>query len=117
MPETLASRPALSGTANRHHCQIAGMNTLEARALVATELEKYRRKSYGELAQLVGETKSREVVGPSGVKYQLEIQALWDDKPTGVLRIMASLDDGGASAYVPLCDDFLVAPDGTFVGE
>ena len=56
--------------------------------------------------------------GPSGAWYQLEIQGLWDAAPQHVLRVMAAIDDGhGWRANLPLTDSFLVAPDGSFVGE
>ena len=47
----------------------------------------------------------------------MEILAFWDDKPNGVLRVRAALDDGGIRAYVPMIEDFLITPDGRFVGE
>jgi hypothetical protein len=31
--------------------------------------------------------------------------------------VLASIDDGGWSAFIPLTDDFIIAPDGSFVGE
>jgi hypothetical protein len=31
--------------------------------------------------------------------------------------ILGSIDDGGWRALRPLCDDFILAPDGRFVGE
>jgi hypothetical protein len=47
----------------------------------------------------------------------LEVQAFWDDKPNDVLRVRAAIDDKGVRAYVPLVEDFLMAADGTSVGE
>jgi hypothetical protein len=35
----------------------------------------------------------------------------------GPLRVLGSIDDGGWRALSPLCDDFVLAPDGRFVGE
>jgi hypothetical protein len=58
-----------------------------------------------------------DVVGHSGTSYQVEIQALWDDKNNRTLRVMGSIDDGGWCALHPLTRDFIIAPDGTFVGE
>ena len=60
---------------------------------------------------------SFEVEAESGTWYQGGIQVFWDDKPDGAIRVMASIDDGGWRAFVPLTDDFILAPDGTFVGE
>lgn len=95
------------------------MNKTEARAVLAAEMEKYRRKTYGDLVALVDEDVNYEVTGPSGVVYQLDIQAFWDDprKPGENLRIMGAIDDRGPRAYFPMCDSFCVSPSGSFVGE
>lgn len=58
-----------------------------------------------------------EVTGPSGVVYQVEVEAFWDDRKRRDLRVLASIDDGGWRAFSPLCDDFIIATDGSFVGE
>jgi hypothetical protein len=47
----------------------------------------------------------------------MEIQCFWDSHPQGDIRVVADIDDGGISAYFPMSDDFIVAPDGHFVGE
>jgi hypothetical protein len=57
------------------------------------------------------------VKGKSGIEYQVEIVAFWDDKPHGDLRVSGGVDDGGWRALHPLSDDFIMAPDGSFVGE
>ena len=57
------------------------------------------------------------VTAESGTWYQGEVQMFWDDKPDGAIRVMASIDDGGWRAFVPLTDAFILAPDGTFIGE
>jgi hypothetical protein len=58
------------------------------------------------------------VEGHNGVEYQVEIEALWDDRSAQTLRIVVSVDDGrGWRALCPLADSFIVAPDGSFVGE
>ena len=58
-----------------------------------------------------------ERTGPSGKWYQIEIQAFWDGKPDGDIRVMGSIDDGGWRAYFPLCEDFIKSPSNEFVGE
>jgi hypothetical protein len=93
------------------------MNNVEARGIVVAESAKYRAKGYNDLLALLGHQDTYEISGASGTVYQLEIQAFWDDKPIGVLRIRTAIDDGGIRAYVPMIEDFLIAPDGCFVGE
>jgi hypothetical protein len=69
--------------------------------------------------EVMGEEQAttREVVAASGAVYQIETQVFWDGKPERDIRVMVSVDDGGISAFKPLTDDFIVAPDGSFVGE
>ena len=93
------------------------MNKKEATAILAEHLKEYRKRSYAELQFLLNEQEVCEVAGPSGTVYQLEFQAVWDSKKGEDLRVMGSIDDGGWRAFVPLGHDFIMRPDGTFVGE
>lgn len=92
------------------------MDEKEARAILPEELQAWRRRPYAGLAAAVGNSWHAEVIAP-GVRYQLEVIAVWDDRPGGNVRVIASIDDGGLRAFVPLGDDFIMAPDGHFVGE
>jgi hypothetical protein len=89
----------------------------EARAILAECLASYRAMTYPELALRVDTVETAEIRAPSGVQYQLEVQFFWDSKPNHEVRVIGSVDDGGWRAFVPVTDDFIRAPDGTFVGE
>jgi hypothetical protein len=93
------------------------MDNIEAKQILSAHINQLRNMSYAELCHLIGKTDSREQVGDSGTMYQLEIQAWWDDRSEQNLRVTVSIDDGGWRAFVPLTDDFIIAPDGSFVGE
>jgi hypothetical protein len=93
------------------------MNTQEAAGLLQEYLERYRARTYAELTTLVGNQETFQARGESGVSYQIEIQALWDDTSRRTIRVLGAIDDGGLRALVPLCRDFIVAPDGSFIGE
>jgi hypothetical protein len=95
------------------------MNKGEARSILSECLAGYRLRSRQELAARVSEGRvdAREVVAPNGTKYQLEIQFVWDAEPNGDVRVIASIDDGGIRALLPLTDGFIVGSDGRFVGE
>ena len=88
------------------------MDTQEARRVATGFLSAYRSKRYAELVALVGLIKSQEVISPSGVKYQVELQVLWDDpaRPNDVLRVMVAVDDRGVRAFLPVTESFLVGP-------
>jgi hypothetical protein len=53
----------------------------------------------------------------SGTPYQVEAEAFWDSTKEGDLRVIVKVDDVGWRAFVPLSEDFILAPDGSFVGE
>ena len=93
------------------------MDKQEAKQLLATKAAEYRQFAYADLAARVGEVECYSVNGPSGAEYQIEIQFLWDGKPGGNLRLVGSIDDGGLYAFVPLCDDLIVTPEGKYVDE
>jgi hypothetical protein len=86
------------------------MDKREAKQIIEKELDAYRAKSYAELVQMVDmveEVVSYEITTPWGTWYQIEIEAFWDSKPGGAVRVMGSIDDGGWSAFSPLGVDFL----------
>ena len=58
-----------------------------------------------------------EVDGSSGRWYQIETSVFWDGAKDRDLRVIVSIDDGGWRAFAPMTDDFIMAPDGSFVGE
>ncbi|MEE9392379.1 MAG: hypothetical protein V3W41_07725 [Planctomycetota bacterium] len=76
-------------------------------------------RQYAELVCLIdGEPATGERIGESGARYDLEIEVVWDRKPgAGDLRVLGMIDDGGIRALLPLSVDFIMAPDGSFVGE
>jgi hypothetical protein len=94
------------------------MDKPEATKLLATELARFRQRPYDDLATMVGSPKHTvEVIGPSGTRYYLDVLAYWDGEPGGNVRVTGTIDDGGARAFVPMSDDFIKAPNGSFVGE
>jgi hypothetical protein len=94
------------------------MNNEEAISLLDQELAAFRRESYEKLVRLMSVgSLDFELAGPSGVKCQVEIQVVWDDRRGGNVRVIGSIDDGGFRALKPLNRDFIKAPDGSFVGE
>ena len=93
------------------------MNRVEALSVLHGQLRRWRERPWRQLREEVGQSHRFNVIAESGTWYQGEVQVFWDDKPDGAIRVMASIDDGGWLAIVPLTEDFILAPDGTFVGE
>ena len=93
------------------------MSIQEARSLIAQEIAKYRQISYEDLLHFREEVDTYEVSGLSAEVYQIEVQAFWDSGEPGNLRVMVSIDGGGIPAWRPLTNDFILSPDGKFIGE
>ena len=93
------------------------MDHQEATSILVRELGRYRAMPYVDLLALLNQTTHIDTSGPSGTKYQIEIQVMWDDEPKGDLRVIGAIDDGRWRAFVPLTDSFILRSDGSFVGE
>lgn len=93
------------------------MNKAEARRVAYDVAARYRARPRNELLRLLNAQDTFEHVVPSGSRFQIEVMAAWDDKKGENLRVFVSVDDGGLSAFSPLTVDFILAPDGRFVGE
>jgi hypothetical protein len=94
------------------------MDRAEALSIAQAELAALRRATYSELVErLLDKQEDFERLGASGTRYAVELQAFWDDKPNGNLRVSAAIDDGGWRAFMPLTTDFIRAPDDSFVNE
>lgn len=96
------------------------MDKKEAQELLDQQITIYRDKDFNLLTKLIRSPDIYVVHGPSGVEYQIEVQAFWDHpkKPGENLRVILSIDDGGfLSSLKPMSSDFIMAPDGSFIGE
>jgi hypothetical protein len=91
------------------------MNQQVAYALIDAELRRLQKLSYSDLTALIGEVETKQLVGEDGKTYQLEIQAFWDSKKGGDVRLIVAADDGGWRAFKPLTSDFIMRPDGSLV--
>ena len=105
----------------------------EMSALIGTYLHKYRAWPYPALVHAIEHTDTlgdspsvylerTDFLMPSGESCMLEIEALWDSDPDGDIRVMAFLFiDGGVPEFGGYTcndsDDFIMAPDGSFIGE
>jgi len=94
------------------------MNRQEAKETIKKQLDIYRKRPYSELIKMIDANPvAYEFRGNSGTLYQIEIQAFWDDKPNGNIRVTGSIGDGGLRAFAPISDDFLKNPRDEFIGE
>lgn len=86
--------------------------------LLAPIVADYRTRGYAFwLPYVTGDVIVLDATAPDGTKCCVEINAMWDDKPNGNIRVIAAIDDGGWRAISPVSDSFIIAADDTFVGE
>jgi hypothetical protein len=99
--------------------RLTRVNEVEAAEVADARLGRLRAVGYRRLVeQWLGQPRSEYATAPSGRQYQLEIEAVWDDKPYEDLRMWVLIDDGTkATERRPLQRDFIMRPDGSFVGE
>jgi hypothetical protein len=94
----------------------------EATDVAEARLSKLRSLPYSDLLRRYSldegnEPVWEETVGPSGTQYNLKLYAFWDGDPPN-LRVWVNADDGTPSGFSrPVSSAFIVAPDGSFVGE
>jgi hypothetical protein len=89
------------------------VNQKEANSILAGQVQELKKLTYAELYVWVSQRKveTLAVSGPSGIEYQIERQAMWDNKHRGDIRVFVSVDDGGwVSGLLPRCESFIVSP-------
>ena len=89
------------------------MDRDEAKRLLTQELNALAARRYDELVALINHDDVNTLKGPSGITYQIETSVFWDSEQNRNLHIVASIDDGGWRAFVPLTDSLIMKPDGT----
>ena len=90
----------------------------EAAEWVATEIERLRNLSYHDLLALEGQQEHRPMETPDGKMLGLETQVFWDDRERRNLRVMVDVWDPAKRLSRSMArDDFIRAPNGSFVGE
>jgi hypothetical protein len=80
------------------------------------EIAILRSKHHAELAEKIGKPECKEYIAHDGNRYQLETEVFWDSKKGGDLHVVVSADGGGVSAFRPVSDSFIMAPDGSLIG-
>lgn len=89
----------------------------EAQTILDDQIRRLRALPYSELLRY-RDPDAFEVTAPSGRVFQVEVLAVWDDRKRRHLRVLVHMDDSMGMKVSPyVIDDFIIAPDGSFVGE
>jgi hypothetical protein len=90
----------------------------EAAAWLAAETERLRRLSYNDLLALESQQEHGTMETADGRTLGLETQIFWDDRQRQNLRVMVDVWDRSKRISRSIVkEDFIRAPDGSFVGE
>jgi hypothetical protein len=93
------------------------MDIQEAQTVLTEQLLPYRGEGYKALQRLLAAPDIFEIQGPSGSAYRLQIEAVWDDRPGGTLRVFGLLEDGeGLSTFAPITGEFTIVSTGAIIG-
>src|SRR5579859_3585887 len=90
----LIAKPTKPRNNSRDH-----MNEQIAYEVARAEIGTLEQMSYMDLKKLMGHRQTKSVEGVDGKMYNIEIQAFWDNKSSGNLRVIVAVDDGGLSAF------------------
>ena len=94
------------------------MDRVEAGRLLSEKLVEFRKLTYAELVANIGNDQYLGVHGRSNTEYQIEIQVMWDDEKQRDIRVFAGIDDGSLrGAFRPVCEDFVMTPDGRILAD
>jgi hypothetical protein len=96
----------------------ASVDEEEARKLARQRLDGLRMLPYDELvARYFHRPEHDQVVAPSGVQYDLSVETFWDSPDSQDLRVLVVVDDSTRRFRRVPSESFIIAPDGSFVGE
>ncbi|OHB65900.1 MAG: hypothetical protein A2V70_10630 [Planctomycetes bacterium RBG_13_63_9] len=110
LPRVAWHRPSLAtaGRASRRNV----VRKSEYQALLRPIVEKYAQESWEYWRDRIGaEPICFDGETDEGKQYQVEVEAFWDGKAEGDIRVLISIDDGRWRAFCPVCESFVVAPD------
>jgi hypothetical protein len=98
---------------------VANPHADEAAGWVATEIVRLRNLSFDDLVRREHQPEHRPMETADGKPLILETQVFWDDRELRNLRVLVDVwDPAKRVSFVSIAtDDFIRAPDGSFIGE
>ena len=94
-------------------------NEIEAAQWVAAEISRLRSISYADLVREESQPEHRQMMTVDGKPLILETQIFWDDTEKRNLRVIVDVRDPAKRVSFGSIakEDFIRAPDGSFIGE
>lgn len=100
---------------NKH--ESSRMEKEEAIKILEDKLSEYRKLSYPELVGKIGEPETLEVKNKNCEDYRIEIEFFYDGHEETDLRVSGAISYSGWTDFFLVCSDFIISPNGEFVGE
>lgn len=87
--------------------------------IIAKEMADLRMQSYESLRKdFLDNPQAKEMTGSDGKQYEVEVEAFWDDRPGGNLRVFVLVSGSSLWRTIkPYGDTFIISPAGEFIGE
>ena len=93
------------------------MDKGEARMIAERDLKVYRDMTYENIRSEIGSAESFERVSELGEPYQIEFEFFYDNHREGNIRVTAAVSYSGWTEFFPVSNDFIIAPNGEYIGE
>jgi hypothetical protein len=93
------------------------MEKEEAINILEDKLNEYRKLSYSELVRKIGKVETFEGESLKGERYQIEVEFFYDGREETDLRVAGMISYSFWTDFSPGCSDFIIAPNGKFIGE
>ena len=93
------------------------MKKEEAIKILENKLGEYRKLTYAELVEKVGEQETFEGKNEKGEDYRIEFVFFFVGHEETDFRVSGMISHSGWTDFFPNVSDFIIARDGKFVGE
>jgi hypothetical protein len=90
-----------------------------AEEIIENEIAILRKCLYQSLRdKFLDNPQVKEIMGSDGKNYEVEIEAFWDDRPGGDLRVIVNVSGKSMWRTIsPYTENFIISPTGEFIGE
>lgn len=93
----------------------------KALAILKEEINRLKKMTYQELQEKIDKHEVHDYGNPNEMEkfYQAEVQVFYDDKKSKNIRVAVQVIIGCAEIFLSKhpSDDFIISPDGKFIGE
>ena len=93
------------------------MKKEQAIDILENKLIEFRKLTYSELVEKIGNQETFEGETQTGEPYQIEVDFFFDDEKEKTLRVTAMISYSFITDFAPVTSDFIIAPNGKYISE